>query len=97
MDIEEFEQLFEEYDDEYLEFDKIENKFSNRPDLHAFLLLDKLLPSDHDIISASEHDQFWIGVDINELLEVITEEYVKELIRCGVSYDESVESLYMLS
>ena len=41
---------FEEFDDEYRNFDKVENALSARADLCALLLLDKLLPSDINII-----------------------------------------------
>jgi hypothetical protein len=33
-----------------------------RPDLHAFLLLDRLVPGDHDMITAATHDEFFLGV-----------------------------------
>lgn len=87
MTTEEFEEIFVKYDKEFLKFDKIENKLSNRPDLHAFLLLDKLVPGDSDIVSAAEHDQIWLVTDVNKLVEVITEEQIVELVRCGVMID----------
>lgn len=70
---------------EFLEFDKIENKFSNRPDVHAFILLDKLLPGKRDILGAAEHDQVWLDIEIKELLKVATTEQLIELHRCGVT------------
>jgi hypothetical protein len=69
---------------EFLEFDRIEKKLSKRPDLHAFLLLDKLVPGKSDMICAAEHDQIWLGVDVEELLEVATEQQLIDLHRCGV-------------
>jgi hypothetical protein len=79
-----------ESSDEFLRFERVKNKRSNRPDLHAFLLLDELQPSakSRDIVSAAEHDQIWLGIDTGKLAEVITSEQVLELIRCGVIIDE---------
>lgn len=39
---------------EYLKFDRVEPKLSRRPDLHAFLLLDRLVPGIRDIIGCAE-------------------------------------------
>lgn len=72
---------------EHLEFDRIKNKFSQRPDLHAFILLDKILPSDHDIISCAEHDEIYLNPNLEELAAVITEEQILELVRCGVNFE----------
>ncbi len=40
------ESIFEKYSDEYLKFSLINDneRLSPRPDIHAFLLLDKILP-----------------------------------------------------
>ena len=92
---------FEQYtDDDYLEFERIENKRCNRPDLHAFLLLNELQPTPcnsitgyADIISAAEHDEFWIGVDVDKL--ELTDEQILELVRCGVMYSEEYDGLHM--
>ena len=46
--------------DEFLKFDRVENKRSQRSDLHAFLLLDELFPCDSDIVNHAEHDQIWL-------------------------------------
>jgi hypothetical protein len=95
MDIELLESIFDKYEDEFGYFERVENKFSNRPDLHAFILLDKLLPGDTDIVCASEHDQFWLSVDIKELAKVIRLDNIVDLIRCGVIYDPYNEQFYM--
>ena len=85
---------FEKYNDEYLKFELIKNKKSNRPDLHAFLLLDELFPKNRDMICAASHDQIWLDVD-GEDAEKLTEEQIIELVRCGVGYDE--DSLCMFA
>jgi hypothetical protein len=79
-------EIFEEYNDEYLSFEKVENKRSQRPDLHAFLLLDELFPSDRDIVSAAEHDEIYLDIEEDQL-EKLTKEQILELVRCGIIFD----------
>ena len=91
MDITQLQALFEKHDDEYLKFDRIEKKSTQRPDLHAFILIDKILgdyDNQLDIISGAEHDEIFLEADMEELARLITEEQVIELIRCGVRYTE---------
>jgi len=104
-------QMFSFFDgDEYGKFYWVENKLSNRPDLHAFLLLDKLVPSVpiegptkyipvlySDIVSDAEQDEIYLGVKIKELEKVITIEHVLELSRCGVMYNSEYDCLYMFA
>jgi hypothetical protein len=87
------EATFEKYDEEFLEFGRVQNKRSKRPDLHAFLLLDELVPGKSDIVSCAEHDEIWLDVSPDELAEVATEEQILELHRCGVRYDGGTDSL----
>ena len=91
------EKLYKKYEDEYLKFDNVENKLSNRPDLHAFLLLDKLFPSNMEMIAAAEHDQICLEVEPDKLSRKATEEQILELIRCGVMYDADMDSLTMFA
>lgn len=81
---------------EYLKFDRVvEREFpTERPDLYAFLLLDKLLPGKSDIVKGAEHDQLWLDTDVDELARVITLEQAVTLLRCGISYDDDVDRLY---
>ncbi len=89
-------ELFEKYNEkEYLKFDRIKNKLSDRMDVHAFILLDRLVPGKFDIISAAEHDEIFLQVDIEKLSEVITEEQYIDLIRCGVMYSSEYDCLMM--
>lgn len=90
-------EAFESADGEYGKFDRVKPKLSQRPDLHAFLLLDQLCPGKGDIIACAEHDEFWLDVDVEELAKVITKEQVIDLVRCGVRYDKSVDSLAMFA
>ena len=76
--------VFEKHEDDYLDFAAVSDKMSKRPDLHAFMLLDKLLPSDSDIVSAAEHDEIFLDVELDDLAKAgITEEQVRDLVRCG--------------
>lgn len=88
---------FEKYNDEFCKFENVQNKLSNRPDLHAFILLDKLAPGNSDIISASEHDEFYLDIDLKKLVSVITEEQILDLVRCGIRYDTSYDCLSMFA
>lgn len=81
--------LFNTHGDEYGKFEKVEPKRSRRRDLHAFMLLDELLPGDGQVLLSSEHDEVYLGFDDDELAAVITEEQVLELVRCGVRHDGS--------
>lgn len=93
MNAETMKSLFDEYDHEYLQFDCVEPKLSTRPDLHAFLLLDRLVPGTEDIVAAAEHDEIWLNIDCKKLREVITEGDIVTLTRCGIRYDSDNDSL----
>lgn len=84
----ELQELFDAHGREYLKFDRVSNPRSKRPDLHAFLLLDELVPGDSDMISCAWHDNIGLEIRLSDLAKVITEEQVIELIRCGVRIDE---------
>jgi len=76
-------ELFEKHNDEFLKFDRVAVKHSQRADLHAFIVLDKLFPGKSDIVSAAEHDEIWLDIGSDEI-EKLTEEQIIELTRCGV-------------
>jgi len=95
--------ISETHEDEFLKFDRVENKRHPRRDLHAMLLMAEILPSIRNIISAAEHNKVWFEcgeLDNNkeyETLWPITEDQVVELLRCGVSFDDSTESFYLFT
>lgn len=97
MTTEELATLFEAHDGEYIKFDRITTRRSNRPDMHAFLLLDELVPGTKCMVAAAEHDEIWLAVSPEQLAEAATEAIVIELARCGVRYDDDVESLAMFA
>lgn len=84
---------YEKHSDEFLKFERVQNKTSGRADLHAFNLLDKLVPGKTDMVSAAGYDKIWLDVSPKELAKAATEEQIIDLIRCGVRYDNSTDSL----
>jgi len=100
MTTEELSEFYDEHKDEFLHFERVEDKITNRPDLHAFLRLDKLLPNADpvgrgadDIVSGADHDVIYIGIDVEELLAVATDDQLIELYRCGIFYSEDNDAL----
>ena len=96
----ELRRMFNRADDEFLAYDNIkpERRFHTRPDINAFILLDKLVPGTRDMVCASEHDEIWLDVDFELLAKsAVTEEDVRDLVRCGVRYDEHSDSLAMFT
>lgn len=90
-------ELFEKYEGkEYGKFSRVENKLSVRPDLCAFILLDKLVPNPgSNIVRAAEHDEFYIDIDMDELAKAATNEDILTLIRCRVQYSDELDSLFI--
>lgn len=86
-------ELFKKHDDKFLEKPEGERRI----DLDAFNLLDKLLPRKHDMISASEHDEFFLSVRLDELAEVISEDEVIFLTQCGARIDDYESGLCFFS
>lgn len=89
----ELKDLFKLHHGEFLEFDRVANKRSKRPDLHAFMLLDELCPGEKDIVSAAEHDEIFLAVEVEDLAKVITEDQVIELTRCGIRVSSDFDCL----
>lgn len=73
---------------EFLKFDRIENPLHARPDICAFLRLDQLVPGKRDMVSAAEHDEIFLDVDLEKLAEVATADDVVFLQRCGIRLDD---------
>lgn len=97
MTREEFGALFETHNEEYLHFERVEHKIQQRPDLYAFVLLDGILPGTGDMVCAAEHDEIWLDIEVEDLINVITPAQVITLIRCGVRFDRFNDCLGMFT
>lgn len=84
----ELDSIFQKHDDEFLHFDRVQEKRSSRPDIHAFLLLNEIMPANCDMIGAARHDEIFLDVDVAGLAQVISEGQVVELVRAGVRLSE---------
>lgn len=92
-----FKRICEEHESEFLRFRNVKNKRSNRSDLNAFILLDEILPqSDLDIVRGAEHDIIYVD-GTPEQLELVDEELLLDLYRCGVRYDSEYDCLAMFT
>lgn len=95
MTVERLKELFQDRDSESHHFERVEKKTSGRADLHAFELIDRLVPENRDLVCHAEHDQIWLGVGLEDLAAVINKEQVLELIRCGVWIDTDCLSMFV--
>lgn len=93
--IEDLKATFDKHEDEYIKFDRVENPACNRPNLCAFLFLDKLFPGSRDMVCSAAHDEIWLDVDVDKFSEVATDNDVLFLTRCGVRFDEENYSFAM--
>jgi hypothetical protein len=90
-------EAFDAYDDEFLNFARINDPASKRPDLHAFILLDRLVPGTQDIVSSSAHDEYFLQINPREFAAAATEEDVRDLVRCGVRYHDEYDCFAMFT
>jgi hypothetical protein len=86
---------FDAVHDEFLKFERIENKRNTRSDMHAFLLIDELMPGTDDIVCSCEYDQIYLAGDLEEINDIITDEQVLELVRCGVMISDDSLSMFV--
>lgn len=97
-------EMFEAATDEFLRFERIENPRHQARDLCAFLMLQEIAPAFNrgdgkmaNIISASEHDEFYLSTDCKKLAAVAAPELIRDLQRCGVRYSREYDCLCMFS
>ena len=95
MTLDEMIAQFEAPENEDIYFVDIKNRKTERADLHAFNLIDSLVPSACNILAVAEHDQVWLFVDPSYLADKISPEQVRELVACGLWYDEETQSMSM--
>lgn len=103
MTVDELEAAFDANEDIHSKFDGVldDRRLSNRPDLCAFLLLDRLVPRQQpgyrDIVAGAEHDIIYLSVSLEDLAAVATADDVTTLRRCGVFVDTEADSLAMFA
>ena len=73
------------YNQERNNLHKVKLNRSPRKDLHAFLLLDSLFPSDEPIVAYVEEDRMILNVSVEDV-QSLSDENMLELLRCGVFY-----------
>ena len=78
----------------FQDFDRVKEKRSTRPDLHAFNLLDELFPSYSSIIRDSKKDEIWLNIS-PEMITTISQDHILELNRCGVVFTEDGPLMYL--
>lgn len=88
---------FEKHNEEYLEFEKIEKPRSNCRDLHAMLLIEELSPHSKRtfMVSGAQHDVIYLDLEMEHMMDVLTEDLVIELIRCGVRSEDGHFMMYV--
>ncbi len=84
-------------DDEYLQFERIENPLHSRPDICAFMKLHELVPvnPDRDMVAGARHDEIFLETEPEALAAVATQEDIIYLRRCGVRFSSETDSLAM--
>ncbi len=89
MTYEEIEERFNHHHDEYLKFERIQkgDRLSNRPDICAFIYLDRLKPGKTSMIGSVGHGEIFLDFDEADCMK-LTERDVIYLIRCGVRLSE---------
>lgn len=88
MNIYDLRALFEKHNAEYLKFDRVSNPMHKCRDLCALLMLDKLVAYEGtEFIVSADHEIIYLGVSIDELAAVATEEDIITLVRCGLMTD----------
>lgn len=82
---------FEEFNEDFLKGEKEEPR-----EIEAFTLLQKIAPiKTGRMISASEHDEFFLSVDCRILNDVAKDEEIRRLVQLGVRYDDEYDCLCM--
>ena len=86
MTVEELIYFFEKHDNCYLKGSVIGP--TDRSDLNALILLNRLVPGKSRIVACAEDDEMYLDVAMEDLAAVASEEDVVTLIRLGVIHDQ---------
>ena len=89
-------ELFEKHAGEHCRFSRIEKPLHARPDICAFLLLDKIAPKPGaDMVSGTAHEEIFLNADMELFALRATEDEVITLRRCGVRYHADFDCFAM--
>lgn len=88
-------ETFEKYNDEFGKFENVSNKLHSRPDLCAFILLDKLVPDTGDVVASARYDEIFLSIDCEKLAQSAKEGDILTLVQCGVMYSDEYDCLSM--
>lgn len=90
------EERFEQFEDESGKFELIENPLHPSRDIHAFLLLASIIGLDKGcIVAGAEHDEIYLETgNIEEFEATVTDEQIRNLARCGITYTEGDDYLH---
>jgi hypothetical protein len=98
MNLDKMKDEFDMLADGFVSFNSVpeDKKLSKRRDLHAFILLSNLFPDGKsDIVASAEHDIIYLGVDLEELAKVATEDIIYQLVACGVFMDSDSLAMFV--
>lgn len=85
------EQRFEQYEDEYLNYRVDPNLLYKRHDVIVINVIDNLIPAQNecspDLIVSASRDEIFFGIDAEKFSDIVTDDQLILLIRCGLRYD----------
>ncbi|MCA9496276.1 MAG: hypothetical protein KC589_05010 [Nanoarchaeota archaeon] len=87
---------------EFGHFERIENPKSLRQDICAMLILDSIIPSGKNLIKSIESYNngklmyFILNISEIEIEELLTEDNIIDLLRCGIFYDTIINNCLIL-
>ncbi len=98
MTIYDLRDLFVKHDAEYLQFDRVENPMHRCRDLCILLMLDKLVAYEGTkFIADADHEIIYLGVSLEQVAAVATEEDIITLVRCGLMIDTDQDCFSMFT
>ncbi|MCA9496503.1 MAG: hypothetical protein KC589_06160 [Nanoarchaeota archaeon] len=96
-------EFFKEQEEfEFNHFERIENPKSLRQDVCAMLILDSIIPSEKNLIKSIESYNngklmyFILNISDTEIEELLTEDDIIDLLRCGIFYDQIINYCLIL-
>lgn len=93
MDVKE---LFDKYEDEYLNY-RVDPALEGK--VHDFIVFEALVPfvERGDLVGNYGYEEIYLNVDVEKVLSKLTEDEIVRLIRCGLRYSEDRECFVMFT